>query len=122
MFRSNDLRKYCHVSAQSWPGGLYGTANLSGSRPGCLSAGAWVTIMTIGREGYVEYTKRIIEATLQLSKAKVWGLELMGNPQLCVVAFTSKKYNPLILCTMLEEKGWGMSSMHLPNAFHFCVT
>ena len=48
-YRSGQLFVTCE-----WPGGLYGTPGLAGSRTGASIASAWISMMKIGVKGYTE--------------------------------------------------------------------
>ena len=49
-----------------WPGGIYATPTYSGSRAGGNIAVCWAVLNMIGREGYVQRTRRVIEDMLKL--------------------------------------------------------
>lgn len=46
-----------------WPGGVYGSPTINGSRAGGIIAACWATLMSFGVEGYLEATKRIIDTS-----------------------------------------------------------
>ena len=35
-----------------WPGGLYGTPGIAGSRSGVFISSAWISMMKLGRKGF----------------------------------------------------------------------
>lgn len=45
MFRNKELRRLTWFAASAWPGGMYMTPTLSGSRSGSVVAGTWAAIM-----------------------------------------------------------------------------
>ena len=49
-----------------WPGGIYATPTYAGSRAGGNIAVCWAVLNMIGREGYVQRTRRVIEDMLKL--------------------------------------------------------
>ena len=59
LFNSEKYRKYQYFVTTHWPGGLYGTPGLSGSRSGVFIASAWISMMKLGRKGYEENAKLI---------------------------------------------------------------
>ena len=61
MYWSQILRRYQYFVATEWPGGIYPSPSVAGSRPGCLVAAAWATIMAIGEVGYLQYAKTVHE-------------------------------------------------------------
>lgn len=60
MYRTRELRKFQYFLQTDWPGGVYGSPTMAGSRPGALSAGCWAAMMHFGRDGYIETTKDIL--------------------------------------------------------------
>ena len=62
MFRNNKLRQYQLFVNTEWNGGIYATTCMAGSRPGAVIAGTWGAMLKIGRNGYREKAKQIIEA------------------------------------------------------------
>jgi len=62
MFSSMELRHSVYFGVSNWPGGLYCTPTLAGSRSACPIAGAWIALMYTGRQKYVENAKKIQNA------------------------------------------------------------
>ncbi len=60
LYRGLELRRYQYFTATEWPGGLYFSPTLAGSRPGALSAACWAAMMTMGEQGYLEAARRIL--------------------------------------------------------------
>ncbi len=63
MYRTSEYRKHQYFAQPEWPGGIYASPTLAGSRPGSLIAVTWATLMSYGYDGYVETTKKVIETT-----------------------------------------------------------
>jgi sphinganine-1-phosphate aldolase len=68
LYHSKDLRRYQYFLQTDWPGGVYGSPTMAGSRPGALSAGCWASMVYFGHSGYVESTKKIISASRKIKK------------------------------------------------------
>ena len=62
MFRTSKLRQYQLYVNCEWNGGIYATTCMAGSRPGAVIAGTWAAMLKIGRNGYKEKARKIIEA------------------------------------------------------------
>lgn len=120
-------RKYIHhqYSIQTdWPGGIYASPTLPGSRPGALVATCWAAMMYHGQEGYVQATDKIIKTTRWIKKelSDVEGLKVLGDPQVSVLAFASDKFDIYAMNGRLKELGWNLNALQFPSAFHLCVT
>ena len=66
LFSSEKYRKYQYFVTVHWPGGLYGTPGLSGSRSGVFIASAWISMMKLGRKGFEE-NARLLQSSTYLS-------------------------------------------------------
>jgi sphinganine-1-phosphate aldolase len=63
MYRNTELRRHQYFAQPEWPGGIYVSPTMAGSRAGSLIAITWATLMSFGYDGYVEATRKIIETT-----------------------------------------------------------
>jgi sphinganine-1-phosphate aldolase len=108
-------------------GGMYTTASIAGSRSGGLIAQTWASMMTIGVEGYLRYTKGIMETASKLAEGirKIDGLKLVGEVDAFVVCFTTDDKSGLnVYCIgdKMHAKGWSLNSLQNPSSVHICVT
>ena len=60
LYRGRELRQFQYYTVTDWPGGLYLSPTLAGSRPGALSATCWAAMVSIGQNGYTEAARRIL--------------------------------------------------------------
>ena len=49
-----------------WPGGLYGTPGIAGSRSGTPIAGAWISMMKMGEEGYRKNAEQVQQGNVYI--------------------------------------------------------
>ena len=49
LFRNRDLRRHSFCAISTWPGGMYVTPTIAGSRSGSVIAGTWAALMKQGR-------------------------------------------------------------------------
>ena len=49
LFRNRDLRRHSFCAVSTWPGGMYVTPTIAGSRSGSVIAGTWAALMKQGR-------------------------------------------------------------------------
>ena len=62
LHRTKELRRYQTFVFDGWLGGLYASPNLQGTRSGAPMAAAWAVMRHLGVDGYVELTRRALEA------------------------------------------------------------
>jgi sphinganine-1-phosphate aldolase len=124
MYRNAKLRSYQYCVSTDWPGGIYASPTMAGSRPGCLIAGCWATLLYFGVEGYVKSTKTIITTARKLKAGiqRIEGLQIFGDPQCSIISFQSDRFDVLRLAHPLSLKGWRLSVLQFPPAVHMCCT
>jgi glutamate/tyrosine decarboxylase-like PLP-dependent enzyme len=123
LYRDADLRHYQYYKTASWAGGLYFSPTFAGSRPGALSAACWAALVTMGERGYLEATRRILEAATRVKEgiAKIDGLAVIGDP-LWNVAFTADDVDVYRVLDVLGHHGWSLNGLQDPASIHLCVT
>lgn len=123
LYRGKDLRHYQFYTATDWPGGLYFSPTFAGSRPGALSAACWAAMTSIGADGYLAATKKILETADSIKKGigEIPELHLMGD-SLFVVAFASDSLDIYKVLDAMTSKKWSLNGLHKPACVHLCVT
>ncbi|KAK4413144.1 Sphingosine-1-phosphate lyase [Sesamum alatum] len=111
-------------SVTEWTGGLYISPTIAGSRPGGLIAGAWAAMMSLGLEGYLENTRKIMEASKRIEKGvrQIPELFIIGRPDMTIVAFGSDVVDIFEVNDVMSSKGWHLNALQRPNSIHICVT
>jgi len=124
LFSNIELRKHLYFVQSDWSGGVYASPTIPGSRPGNAVATTWASLLYHGQEGYIETTKKVVETTKYLAEnlAKIPGISLLGKPDVCVVAITSKAFDIFLLSELLCEKKWKLSPLQFPSGLHLSVT
>eukprot|EP00884_Botryococcus_braunii_P016941 jgi/Botrbrau1/3930/Bobra.0365s0006.1 len=126
LYRSKDIRRHQYTRVTDWSGGLYISPGFAGSRPGALIATAWASLVHTGYDGYVRHTKNIMQAAqdFQQGLSNIKGLEVIGQPDMCVVAFrsTDPDINIYAVNEAMTRRHWHLSTLQLPPALHICFT
>ena len=126
LYRSLELRHFQYFTTTDWPGGLYCSPTFAGSRPGALSAACWAALVSTGEAGYLDATRRVLEAADQVKAglaADFDELQVVGDP-LFVIAFTSAdpSLDVFRVFDAMSRRGWALNGLHRPAAVHLCVT
>ena len=123
LYRGRDLRRHQFYVATEWPGGLYYSPTLAGSRPGGLLAAAWAALLAMGEDGYLRATESILESASQIRGGidDIEGLHVLGKP-LWVIAFGSEDADIYEVMARMAERGWSLNGLHHPPAVHIAVT
>eukprot|EP01025_Chloroclados_australasicus_P026219 TRINITY_DN2604_c0_g1_i1.p1 TRINITY_DN2604_c0_g1~~TRINITY_DN2604_c0_g1_i1.p1 ORF type:complete len:606 (-),score=52.21 TRINITY_DN2604_c0_g1_i1:512-2329(-) len=126
MYKNAGIRKFQYASITEWTGGLYISPGLAGSRAGGLSVTAWSAILYHGWQGYLESTQKIMEVAKQFEQGiqQIEGLEVVGKPDMCLVAFRSNdpQVNIYFVNDLLSSRGWSLNALQHPAALHICFT
>ena len=123
LYRDARYRKYQYFTQPDWPGGIYFSPGLSGSRSGGVVAATWAAMVSLGEQGYLELARRIFDtaATIRRGIDAIPELEVIGEPTF-LVAFRARELDVYHVNDHLVAKGWRLNGLHLPPALHFCVT
>lgn len=121
---THDLRKYQFFTHTNWPGGVFGTPTLSGTKSGGPVIAAWAVLKLLGREGYIKLAAKSMEVTKKLIAGinAIEGLQVISNPEMSLFSFGSAKDNIHIIGDILEQKGWHFDRIMDPPGLHLLVT
>jgi glutamate/tyrosine decarboxylase-like PLP-dependent enzyme len=123
LYRTLELRRHQYYTTTEWPGGLYFSPTLAGSRPGALSAACWATLISLGEQGYLDATRRIVDTGQQIRRGvqSIPGLRVLGDP-LWIIAFTSDELDIYRVLDAMTRRGWNLNGLHKPACVHLAVT
>lgn len=125
LYRNKELRQAQYFCYADWPGGLYTTPTIAGSRSGGLISQCWASLMSLGEEGYLKLTDGIVKSTQLYRKGieSIDGLEVIGETQAMIVCFVGVNgVNVYSVVDAMSKKGWGLNSHQNPTCAHICVT
>ncbi len=124
-FRSMDYMKHQFFVYTDWPGGVYASPAMLGTRSGGPIAAAWAAFKSLGEEGYLENAKKIIETTKELKEKinQLPELEIIGSPVASIIAYCSKDsaVNIYTVGDYLMQKGWHVDKNQMPESLHAIV-
>ncbi|XP_066456571.1 sphingosine-1-phosphate lyase 1 [Eleutherodactylus coqui] len=124
MYRHKDYRQHQFFVTSDWPGGLYASPSVAGSRPGGIIAACWATMMHMGEDGYIEATKNVISTARFIIKElqQMKEIFIFGNPEVSVIAIGSDVFDIYRLSNSLTAKGWNLNTLQFPPSIHICLT
>lgn len=124
VYRTKELRRHQYFVYPDWPGGLYGSPSMTGTRPGGAIAAAWAILHFLGEEGY----KRLAKTTMETTEALMAGvraipeLRVLGEPEMSVFAFGSDALDVYMLGDAMDARGWRLDRQQRPPCLHLMVT
>ncbi|XP_068909932.1 sphingosine-1-phosphate lyase [Tenebrio molitor] len=124
LYRDIIYRHHQYTVTTDWPGGVYGSPTVGGSRAGGNIAVCWAAMLSFGKEGYVQATRDIIHTTRYIEKGlrRMKGIFIFGQPVTSVVALGSNDFDIYRLGSALNTLGWNLNVLQFPSGIHICVT
>ncbi|MDP9463238.1 MAG: pyridoxal-dependent decarboxylase, partial [Actinomycetota bacterium] len=126
LYRTPELRRHQYFMAPDWPGGLYTSPGMSGSRSGGIIPAAWAAMVSLGRDGYMRIAADIFRTATELRS--IVGchpeLEVIGDPFFNVAfrAASAGEVDIFHVNDYLAQHSWRMNGLQNPPAIHFCIT
>ncbi|MCB0570200.1 MAG: aspartate aminotransferase family protein [Phaeodactylibacter sp.] len=125
LFRSMNHLRHQFFITTDWPGGIYASSTLLGSRSAIPIATAWAAMHSLGQEGYQNITHNIMDgcARLRAGIEALPEMETLGQPCMNILAFTTRQNKPdiFVVADFLEEKGWIVDRQQRPHSIHLTV-
>ncbi len=126
IYRNTDYLKHQIFVYENWPGGIFASPAILGTRPGGSIAAAWAAMRHLGEEGYVANARITMDTTHKLMAGvnDIPQLEVIGNPAMSVFSYQSrsKRVNIFAVGDQLTKKGWHIDYNQNPDALHAMVT
>ena len=122
-FRDKQYRNDQYFFLTDWSGGKYCSPGIEGSRSVGLLAATWAAMVTIGRQGYLNYAREIFETAYAMQDIvrSHPELRLMGTPTFCF-SFTSDAFDIYHVNDFMRQRGWRFNGQQYPNSIHMAVT
>lgn len=125
-YRNLDYLKHQMFVYQDWPGGVFASPALLGTRPGGAYAAAWATLQYFGESGYRDLAARTCEAVDRLCTGieAIAGLKLLATPQGPLLAYGSAdpQVNIFAVGDQMDARGWSINRLQNPDGLHAMVT
>jgi glutamate/tyrosine decarboxylase-like PLP-dependent enzyme len=124
VYNDNELRKSQFYIYTGWPGGIYASPSIMGTRPGGAIAVAWTVLQLLGRDGYEE----LVNITMSTSKEyqgyleSFGGISVLGKPDTCIFSIQATDFNIYELGDEMHELGWQMDRQQDPAALHLSIS
>ncbi|WP_067179594.1 pyridoxal phosphate-dependent decarboxylase family protein [Microtetraspora niveoalba] len=137
LFKDAALRRRAYFASAAWPGYTIINATVQSSRSAGPLGGAWATLQSLGRDGYLELGRTTLEATRRLVEgvAAIPGLRVLGRPESSLVAIAAEQDGPggtdgaidvFVLADEARRRGWflqpQLSYAGIPANLHITVT
>ncbi len=141
LYKSAELRRHQMFVHTDWPGGIYPSPSMGGTRPGAPIAAAWAVLNYLGESGYLEMTDLVMKAARRLQDGvnATPGLKVVSNPEMSVFAIGSDPstgfrhgyasqstssgtgLDVYSLADELTKRNWHLDRQQFPPTLHMTV-
>ncbi len=124
LYRRSELRKAQFYVYSNWPGGIYASPGIAGTRPGGAIAAAWAAVQFLGREGYIQLCRDTMQAVTAFAEniRSIPELKILGKPQATILAIASDKLDIYEVGDELGLLGWPCDRQQMPPSLHLSIT
>lgn len=123
LYKDRDLRRYQFYVSKDWPGGLFASPTMTGTRPAGSIAAAWATMNALGEQGYLDLYQNLWATTEKFKKGvEAAGMKIVSQPVGTLFAYTATDTNIFIVADLLEKKGWFVDRQTAPDSIHLTIT
>ena len=125
-YRNLDYLRHQMFVYQDWPGGVFASPALLGTRPGGAYAAAWAAMQHFGKSGYRELAAQTLQAfdAMRQGIAAMPELYVMGEPSGPLLAYGSRDsaVNIFAVGDQLDARGWTVNRLQNPDGLHAMIT
>jgi sphinganine-1-phosphate aldolase len=124
LYKNKELRRHQFFVTTDWPGGLYGSPTILGTRPGGAIAAAWAILNYLGEEGYLKLIGSINQTTQEFVKRinNLKDIMLVTQPDMSILSLKSETVDIFQVNDGLQQKGWHLDGQQNPNSIHLTIT
>lgn len=124
LYRNAAIRRSQFFVYTDWPGGIYASPTISGTKPGGSVAATWAVLNYLGEEGYTAIAQEVMQTTQRFMEGinGIDGMYVISNPDISIMGFTSDKFDIFAIGDEMGEKGWHMDRQQFPNSLHLTVS
>ena len=134
IYRTKALRRHQYFVHADWPGGLFGSPSVLGTRPGGAIAAAWAVMNYLGEEGYLELARQAMAATGKVLRgvSETPGLRVLGKPVMSSIAIgsdaasvpgpTGEGLDLYVLADLMQARGWRVDRGQNPPSLHLTIS
>ena len=123
LYRNAAMRRAQYFAYMDWPGGIYASPTMTGTRPGGAIAAAWAMMHRLGYEGYLGIAREVMDATARIRRgiAEIDGVRVLGEPHLSVLAIGADTVDIYQVGDRMTELGWHLDRQQFPASLHVTV-
>jgi len=124
LYHDRSLRRHQFHVYTDWPGGIYASPSMTGTRPGGAIAAAWAVLHYLGEEGYLALADRVMRTAKKLQDGirAIPELRILGEPVMSILAMASDKVDVYEIGDEVALRGWRLDRQQRPASLHLTIT
>ncbi|MCU0692017.1 MAG: aspartate aminotransferase family protein [Polyangiaceae bacterium] len=124
LYRNAELRRHQYFAYTDWPGGIYASPTMTGTRPGGAIASAWAMLHRLGYEGYQDIARDVMGATRRIRAGidRIDGIYVLGDPQASLLAIASDRIDIYEVGDRMSDRGWHLERQQFPPSLHLTIS
>lgn len=124
LYKDRGLRRHQFCVYADWPGGIYASPTMAGTRPGGAIAAAWAIMNHLGEDGYLALAETVMDTTIRLREGieAIPGIQVLGDPAMSILAIGSDRLNIYEVGDEMTLRGWYLDRQQFPPSLHLTVT
>jgi glutamate/tyrosine decarboxylase-like PLP-dependent enzyme len=126
IYRDMSYLRHQFFVSTDWTGGIYASPSMTGTRAGGPIAAAWASLMAVGEDGFLDHTKRAMEASKKLQEGirAMPELQIFGEPHATILSYGSRRkgIDTYAIADQMEDRGWSVDRQQKPASIHCTVT
>ena len=124
LHRDADWFGHQYFVFSDWPSGLYGSPGVAGAKPAAPIATAWAVMQTLGRSGYLDIVRGLLEtvSTVRGAIDALEGVSLVGDPIGPVLATMSDTVDLYAVGDVMDDRGWHINRNVDPPGLHMMLS
>ncbi|MGB8645988.1 MAG: aspartate aminotransferase family protein [Anaerolineae bacterium] len=123
LYKTRALRRHQFYVHTDWPGGIYPSPTMLGTRPGGGIAAAWAVMNFLGEEGYLSIAETVLKTATKIKNGinALDGLKVLGDPVMSVMAIGAKGLNVYEVGDEMSARGWYLDRQQFPSSLHVTI-
>ena len=125
LYRSMDYMQHQFIVTTDFPGGIYISPTLLGTRAGGPIAAAWASLNSLGENGFMQLAKTLMDGAVQLKNRlqSMKGIQLIGHPCMNILSYSTINNDPdiYVIADKMEDMGWMVDRQQHPDCIHLTV-
>jgi len=123
LYRNRGLQRHQLFVYTDWPGGIYASPTVAGTRSGGAIAAAWAIMHYLGREGYLAIAEKVMQTAVRLREgiSAIPGIHVLGEPHMSLLAVGSDALDIYEVGDEMSLRGWHLDRQQFPPSLHLTV-